>query len=140
MSIHKISGDSRLTDIVMHLEYVLRTADEGSVGNYGEEAQDAWAKTALRRMISRVKAKKVKAITGQSTRDLWLKDVDTTLLEVCRSYKQEAGLKNLRHCLIAVEETALNHADASGRGYLDFLIGFFANEAMQNAVKRLEKP
>jgi hypothetical protein len=41
MSIHKISGDSRLTDIVMHLEYVLRTADEGSVENYGEEAQDA---------------------------------------------------------------------------------------------------
>lgn len=140
MSIHKISGDSRLTDIVMHLEYVLRTADEGSVENYGEEAQDAWAKSSLRRMISRVKAKKVKAITGQSTRDRWLKDVDTKLLEVCRSYKQEAGLKNLRHCLVAVEETSLNHSDASGRGYLDFLIGFFANDAMQNSIKHLEKP
>jgi len=140
MSIHKISGDSRLTDIVMHLEYVLRSADEGSVGNYGEEAQDAWAKSALRRMISRVKAKKVKAVTGQSTRDRWLKDVDARLLEVCRSYKEEAGLKNLRHCLVAVEESALTHDDETGRGYFDFLIGFFDNETMQNAVKRLENP
>lgn len=57
ISIHKISGDSRLTDIVMDLEYVLRSADEGSVENYGEDAQDARAKSALRRMISRVKPK-----------------------------------------------------------------------------------